>query len=897
VWFTPALGLLLGGYLFFSKSFAYLHVPGTPVFVGEIVLGIGIFEVLGIPSPWRHLLTRAPVLKVVLAFLGVSCVRLFFDYPGYGLDALRDASIGYYGAFALLAAAAAVCEPTFVPRLLGWYRRVLPAFLVWAPFAIVLSDVDALSGIVVPGTTTGVNSFKVGDFGVQIATAVAFLWLDGPWRRGERTRSPSRTIALSIVGLVGLFVCLTQSRGGFLGGAATLLVVALYLPSGKRRRLVLPLVGALAAITLLVSLLNVRLPVSGREVSLRQVSANITSIVERKKSEQLSGTVEWREQLWHRIRDDMLSSGAWRTGLGFGVVLGERYGVSDPSDPRPLRNAHNSHLTIFARMGAAGLGVWALLWLVWSFCLVRWIRRRPGGVRDPDAAIAVWLLAGALGHLVNAYFDPSLEGPQACIWLYVLVGIGAALTRSRRPSSGPGPRGGAQLSRQNSVRAAARRNVAGRFRRVPQLQGVAKRLSWGVADQAISSFTNFIVGLWVARSLGPTGFGAFSIAFATYLIALNASRGLATDPLLVRFSGVDLEAWRGAVAGSTGTAIAVGVVGGAVCVVVGIVLAAPTDLPFIALGVTMPGLLLQDSWRFAFLAAGRGRDAFVNDSLWGATLLVLLAIVVVSGWSNQFSFMLAWGSSATIAALVGAAQARVLPRVSAAGDWLRGHRDLSSRYLGENLSIMAANQGRFYGLAAVAGLAIVGSLRAADLLLGPVMVLILGMAMMAVPEAARALRRAASRLWTFCVRIAIVGAGSAVIWGAVVLLLPDRLGRYLLGASWDAASSLVLPATLGVAALGIQLGAWGGVRALGAAKRSLRAQSFGSALYLAGSIVGGIVGGAAGAAWGGAGTTLIGAGYWWWQLHAGLRSLPKADDQPVEDATASPPASGAGHRR
>ena len=27
VWFTPALGFLLGGYLFFSKSFAYLHIP------------------------------------------------------------------------------------------------------------------------------------------------------------------------------------------------------------------------------------------------------------------------------------------------------------------------------------------------------------------------------------------------------------------------------------------------------------------------------------------------------------------------------------------------------------------------------------------------------------------------------------------------------------------------------------------------------------------------------------------------------------------------------------------------------------------------------------------------------------------------------------------------------
>jgi O-antigen/teichoic acid export membrane protein len=409
-----------------------------------------------------------------------------------------------------------------------------------------------------------------------------------------------------------------------------------------------------------------------------------------------------------------------------------------------------------------------------------------------------------------------------------------------------------------------------------------------------------MVGLWVARSLGPTGFGAFSIAFATYLIALNASRGLATDALLVRYSGVDRQVWRGAVAGSTGTAIAVGIAGGAVCVVAAMVLAAPINLPFLALAVTMPGLLLQDSWRFAFLSAGRGRDAFVNDSLWALALFVLLAIVVVSGWSNQFSFMLAWGCSATIAAVIGAGQARVLPRVSAAGDWLRNHRDLSSRYLGENLSNMAANQLRFYGLAAVAGLAAVGALRAADLLLGPVMVLILGISMMAVPEAVRALRRSVSRLQIFCVCMALVGAGSAVLWGAVVLLLlPDRLGRYLLGASWGPASPLVLPTTLGVAALGIQLGAWGGVRALGAARRSLRAQSFGSALYLVGSLAGAMAGGAAGAAWGGAVATLIGAGYWWWQLQLGVRDLPPetvaGDQPPVEEATGAPPAFGSGH--
>ncbi|MYR58605.1 hypothetical protein GTY54_20990, partial [Streptomyces sp. SID625] len=64
------------------------------------------------------------------------------------------------------------------------------------------------------------------------------------------------------------------------------------------------------------------------------------------------------------------------------------------------------------------------------------------------------------------------------------------------------------------------------------------RLSWGLADQAASSVTNFVVGAYVARSLGVTAFGVFSLAWVTYGVVLNVSRGLATDPLVVRFSGV-----------------------------------------------------------------------------------------------------------------------------------------------------------------------------------------------------------------------------------------------------------------------------------------------------------------------------------------------------------------------
>ena len=60
--------------------------------------------------------------------------------------------------------------------------------------------------------------------------------------------------------------------------------------------------------------------------------------------------------------------------------------------------------------------------------------------------------------------------------------------------------------------------------------------------------TNFAVGIYVARSLGVTAFGVFSLAWVTYGVVLNVSRGLATDPLMVRFSGVPDASWRGAVA-------------------------------------------------------------------------------------------------------------------------------------------------------------------------------------------------------------------------------------------------------------------------------------------------------------------------------------------------------------
>jgi O-antigen/teichoic acid export membrane protein len=410
-----------------------------------------------------------------------------------------------------------------------------------------------------------------------------------------------------------------------------------------------------------------------------------------------------------------------------------------------------------------------------------------------------------------------------------------------------------------------------------------------VADQGLNSLTNFAVGVYVARQLGPADFGVFSLAFATYLFALNAARGLATDPLVVRFSGASTDAWRRAAAAATGTAALVGTVVGAGCLLAGALLGGTLGSAFLVLGVLLPGLLLQDSWRFAFFAARRGRDAFLNDLVWACFLGPFIAAVMLSGQVRVQWFVLAWGGAALAAGLVGAAQARVLPRVSLVGGWHRAHRDLGLRYLTENLSFSGANQLRSYGLGAIAGLAAVGALRAAELLLGPVNLVIMGIgSLMAIPEAARLAQHDLSRLRRFVVGLgALLGAAGA-LWGLVVALLPDGFGQRLLGPTWEPAAALVLPITVMTVLLGVWSAAWTGLRAMGAARRSLRAQLFGASAFLVGSLAGAVLDGAYGAAWGSAAGNLAAACIWWWQFHLATREQELA--RPAAADTLAPRA-------
>jgi O-antigen/teichoic acid export membrane protein len=441
-------------------------------------------------------------------------------------------------------------------------------------------------------------------------------------------------------------------------------------------------------------------------------------------------------------------------------------------------------------------------------------------------------------------------------------------------------------ARSSQMGAAPRRAVARPWRLVRQ---AVRRLGWGVADQGMSSISNFAVNIYVARTLGAVEYGAFALAYVTYSFLLNASRGLATDPLLVRFSGTPLPTWRRAVANCTGTAMMVGLCAGVCVLGAAELLNGTARLAFLALGLTLPGLMLQDCWRYSFFALGRGSHAFLNDTIWTVTLLPALVLLRKTGYANVFWFVLAWGVAAAVAAAVGPLQAGVMPRLPRMWDWVSRHRDLGPRYLAEGTANGASTQLRNYGLGALLGLAAVGYVQAAATLMGPFMVIFFGMGLVTLPEAARILRRSPRHLPLFCMLVSAGLALAGLLWGIVLLVaMPRGLGHLMLGHLWRPTYPLVLPSTIAIMGGCVQAGAGTGLHALGVAQRSLRAMILSSALYIACAMAGAVADGVMGAMIGAAVASWLGALVFWRQLHVALRNNAKpAAGQPGRPARAA----------
>jgi hypothetical protein len=128
-----------------------------------------------------------------------------------------------------------------------------------------------------------------------------------------------------------------------------------------------------------------------------------------------------------------------------------------------------------------------------------------------------------------------------------------------------------------------------------------------LADQAFSSASNFLVGLFVARLAGPRQFGAFALAYAVWLAVAGLHRAMITDPLLI--AGDEWGEERSVLSRGVAAELLLGSAAGAVVALIGWVLlaggASTLGGGLLFLAPWLPVLVAQDYWRWVAFKRGR----------------------------------------------------------------------------------------------------------------------------------------------------------------------------------------------------------------------------------------------------------------------------------------------------
>lgn len=408
------LGGLLIGYAFLGRGFAHLGVP--PVFVGELAFALGLvaFAMRG----WRHRLR--PVEWLLIAFIAWGIVTTFPHVQTYGVDSIRDAALWGYAVFALIVSAL-IRTRASLERIMIVYAATIPLFLLWLPFG---KFIPRLMGGAIPQGLSGVPilTFKDGDMAVHLVAVAAFA-LGGLFAVYSKNATFRNSVIFWTFWLFGMALTF-RSRGAILSIATGLFIIMLFRPSGR----IIPL-GLIAAFLLSLAILfNPSFEGGGgRQISARQVVPSVLSIFQDDVSPEFDGTRAWRLEWWGEIYNYTVTGPYFWTGKGFGINLS----IDDGFDVvgGALRSPHNGHLTVLARMGVPGLGLWTAVHLVFGLAMLSLFRRASRAGDRLLSGVALWVMVFWAASMMNGAFDVYLEGPQGAIWTWSMVGIGIAAAR------------------------------------------------------------------------------------------------------------------------------------------------------------------------------------------------------------------------------------------------------------------------------------------------------------------------------------------------------------------------------------------------------------------------------------------------------------------------------------
>lgn len=284
---------------------------------------------------------------------------------------------------------------------------------------------------------------------------------------------------------------------------------------------------------------------------------------------------------------------------------------------------------------------------------------------------------------------------------------------------------------------------------------------WTGIDQLLSSVSNLVISLATARAGGAEGLGLYAVAFAIYLMVFGMQRALVSDPLLtIPVANRDPSDDRSRL--GLGAALTYLIPVSLIVLVVGIAMGSG---PIVVLSAFLPLVCLQDLYRHIFFRQQRPELAAVLDGIWVVSSLIGWVLIAQSG--SPAVAVGVWGTGGALGALAGAMISRSTPAEPRASVrwWLTEARTLGG-FLGVDQALFAIFiQLVTLGLAAILGAADVGRLRGAQVVLGPVGLILTAFQVFILPR----LAGARHMLTTRTAVVTSAAAGTLTLFGAVLL--------------------------------------------------------------------------------------------------------------------------------
>ena len=406
------LAICLAGYALDGRGFAYLGYP--PIFIGEFCFVIGLLA-WSLTRGWSRMMSVGPAVAV-LPLVMWGAVLLVPGVSRYQLDAVRDAVIWGYAAFALFVASLLVAQPQRLVRMIDYYRVFSKLFLVGIPITFIIYRYFRAYLPQWPGSGAPFVQVKEGDAMVHLAGILAF-WMADYKRHVRWFWGVLLTLNMAALGVV--------DRAGVVAFAAVMIICVIAKP--RHRAVWRTVAMAAAALVLLwASQANIEVPGGkGRNISWEQFVENTRSIFGEGARSSMEGNKEWRLQWWGTIVDYTFHGQYFWTGKGFGINLADDDNFQVNAD-KTLRAPHSIHMSFLARMGVPGLVLWGAMNLAWLLSVgdAHLRARRRGQLRW--AGLFLFLFAYYVAFVVNGSFDVFIEGPMGGIWFWSIYGAGVA---------------------------------------------------------------------------------------------------------------------------------------------------------------------------------------------------------------------------------------------------------------------------------------------------------------------------------------------------------------------------------------------------------------------------------------------------------------------------------------